>query len=219
MLVRVRPRAPLPAALAARFASEPGDGWLRAEAADEAEAAELVAASQHAVGPRRRRATTPDAGRSVLDPRAGTLGVSRMVRLEPATGPRHRAAPVAHPSALIAAPVRGVLLAGPRSRALGAGDALPADPGRRVVLPQPAPRRDDPLDAAPPRPGRPRHRLPRRKLVPEPAEPVLVAPPPSRILPGLGARRLDQDHRSSRRPSRRWRSCSTATASGRSGRR
>jgi ABC-2 type transport system ATP-binding protein len=50
MLVRVRPRAPLPAALLARFAPEPDDGWLRAEAADESDAAELVAASQHAVG-------------------------------------------------------------------------------------------------------------------------------------------------------------------------
>ena len=50
MLVRVRPRAPLPPTLAARFVSEPGDGWLRAEATNEAEAAELVAASQHAVG-------------------------------------------------------------------------------------------------------------------------------------------------------------------------
>ena len=51
MLVRVRPRAPLPAVLASSASPpEPGDGWLRAEAADEAEAAELVAASQHAVG-------------------------------------------------------------------------------------------------------------------------------------------------------------------------
>jgi len=49
-LVRVRPRAALPPGLAERFVSEPGDGWLRAEASDEAEAAELVAASQHAVG-------------------------------------------------------------------------------------------------------------------------------------------------------------------------
>ena len=48
VLVRVRPRATLPASLAARFQSEPGDGWLRAEAVDEAEAAELVAASQTA---------------------------------------------------------------------------------------------------------------------------------------------------------------------------
>jgi ABC-2 type transport system ATP-binding protein len=50
VLVRVRPRAALPAPLAARFEAEPGDGWLRAEATDEAEAAELVAASQTAAG-------------------------------------------------------------------------------------------------------------------------------------------------------------------------
>jgi ABC-2 type transport system ATP-binding protein len=49
-LVRVRPRSALPPALAERFASEPGDGWLRTEAEDEAEAAELVAATQDAVG-------------------------------------------------------------------------------------------------------------------------------------------------------------------------
>jgi ABC-2 type transport system ATP-binding protein len=50
VLVRVRPRAALPASLAARFEAEPGDSWLRAETADESEAAELVAASQSAVG-------------------------------------------------------------------------------------------------------------------------------------------------------------------------
>jgi ABC-2 type transport system ATP-binding protein len=50
VLVRIRPRDPLPAPLATRFEQEPGDGWLRAEAADEGEAAELVALSQQAVG-------------------------------------------------------------------------------------------------------------------------------------------------------------------------
>ena len=48
VLVRVRPRRPLPADLAGRFEPEPGDGWLRAEAAYEGEAAELIAASQRA---------------------------------------------------------------------------------------------------------------------------------------------------------------------------
>jgi len=50
VLVRVHPRGPLPDALMQRFVPEAGDGWLRAEAADEAEAAELVAASQTAAG-------------------------------------------------------------------------------------------------------------------------------------------------------------------------
>jgi ABC-2 type transport system ATP-binding protein len=50
VLVRIRPRGSLDGDLAARFAAESGDGWLRAEAADEAEAAELVARSQRAVG-------------------------------------------------------------------------------------------------------------------------------------------------------------------------
>ncbi|MCC6173802.1 MAG: ABC transporter ATP-binding protein [Chloroflexi bacterium] len=50
VLLRVRPRTPLPADLAARFAAEPDDGWLRTETNDEAEAAALVAASQEAAG-------------------------------------------------------------------------------------------------------------------------------------------------------------------------
>jgi ABC-2 type transport system ATP-binding protein len=50
VLLRVRPLGSLPTDLAARFTAEPGDGWLRAEARDEAEAAELIAASQHATG-------------------------------------------------------------------------------------------------------------------------------------------------------------------------
>ena len=50
VLVRIRPRDALPPELAERFQREPSDGWLRAEAADEAEAAELVARSQRAVG-------------------------------------------------------------------------------------------------------------------------------------------------------------------------
>ncbi len=50
VLVRVRPRGPLPRVLMRRFAPEEGDGRLRAEAADEAEAADLVAASQLAAG-------------------------------------------------------------------------------------------------------------------------------------------------------------------------
>lgn len=50
VLVRVRPSRPLPDGLAARFSPEPGDGWLRAETEDEAEAAALVAAAQQAVG-------------------------------------------------------------------------------------------------------------------------------------------------------------------------
>ena len=50
VLVRIRPRDPLPTPLAGRFEQETGDGWLRAEAADEGEAAELVALSQQAVG-------------------------------------------------------------------------------------------------------------------------------------------------------------------------
>ncbi|MDP8925137.1 MAG: ABC transporter ATP-binding protein [Chloroflexota bacterium] len=50
VLVRVRPRGSLPDGLMQRFAREPGDGWLRAEAVDEAEAAELVAASHSAAG-------------------------------------------------------------------------------------------------------------------------------------------------------------------------
>ncbi len=50
VLVRIRPRERLPAELAERFSVEAADGWLRAEAADEAEAAELVAQSQRAAG-------------------------------------------------------------------------------------------------------------------------------------------------------------------------
>ncbi len=50
VLVRIRPRAGLPSALSARFQPESSDGWLRAEAVDEPEAAELVAASHQAVG-------------------------------------------------------------------------------------------------------------------------------------------------------------------------
>jgi len=50
VLVRIRPLTPLPGPLAARFQLEPGDGWLRTEAVDEGEAAELVAQSQRAVG-------------------------------------------------------------------------------------------------------------------------------------------------------------------------
>jgi ABC-type multidrug transport system ATPase subunit len=64
VLVRIRPRGPLPGVLRRRFAPEMaaangtataagaagGDGWLRAEAADEADAADLVAASQLSVG-------------------------------------------------------------------------------------------------------------------------------------------------------------------------
>ena len=50
VLVRVRPRGPLPGVLRRRFEPEEGDGWLRAEAHDEAEAADLVATSQTAAG-------------------------------------------------------------------------------------------------------------------------------------------------------------------------
>jgi ABC-2 type transport system ATP-binding protein len=50
VMVRIRPRATLPSDLAARFTGATGDGWLHAEATDEAEAAELVAAAQNAVG-------------------------------------------------------------------------------------------------------------------------------------------------------------------------
>ena len=50
VLVRIKPREQLPAELAARFKPESGDGWLRAETMNEAEAAELVAVSQRAVG-------------------------------------------------------------------------------------------------------------------------------------------------------------------------
>ena len=50
VLVRIRPRGPLPGVLLRRFTPEAGDGWLRAEAADEAEAADLVAAGQMAAG-------------------------------------------------------------------------------------------------------------------------------------------------------------------------
>jgi ABC-2 type transport system ATP-binding protein len=50
VLVRIRPRAPLPDGLATRFEPEAGDGWLRTEAENEAEAAALVASSQGAVG-------------------------------------------------------------------------------------------------------------------------------------------------------------------------
>jgi energy-coupling factor transporter ATP-binding protein EcfA2 len=50
VLVRIRPRAPLPDGLSTRFEPEAGDGWLRAEAESEAEAAALVASSQGAVG-------------------------------------------------------------------------------------------------------------------------------------------------------------------------
>ncbi|MCC7369824.1 MAG: ABC transporter ATP-binding protein [Chloroflexi bacterium] len=50
VLVRVRPRSPLPDALAAGFTAEATEGWLRAEADDEAHAAALVAGAQNAVG-------------------------------------------------------------------------------------------------------------------------------------------------------------------------
>ena len=50
VLVRIRPRTRLPSELAARFEPEAGDGWLRTEAVDEPEAAELVARTQRAAG-------------------------------------------------------------------------------------------------------------------------------------------------------------------------
>lgn len=50
VLLRIHPRGPLPTKLAARFKLDPADGWLRTEAQDESEAAELIAAGQQAAG-------------------------------------------------------------------------------------------------------------------------------------------------------------------------